>query len=327
MRAICRTSSFGVEQRQIPLPEATPDHVIVKVSACGINAGDRAWIAGNFPEIPCSQYEVAGACAVGRVIDIGPGVPYSFLGSKVAVYRSLLASHDCVGAWCEFARMHQLACLLLPEQIDEIEYAGALVGNVTAQAFLQKIIRDGHRAVLCTAGTSATGLSLLGCCQAHQFPIISLTRSEAGVERLARLRAPLILNTSNSNFDMQLKILCEELGPTAVFDGVGGRLVGRVARVLPAGATIYCYGFLAGGETLDFPSSVLLINDITVTSFSILRPLERDAETLRRLLSGLSTIIGLPAFRRAPGKTFGFGDAAEALNWQSTDGSKAALVP
>ena len=327
MRAICRTTAFGVEERQIPLPETTTDHVVIKVSACGINAGDKAWIAGGFPDVPRSQYEVAGSCAAGRVIDIGPGVPYSFLGSKVAVYRSLTASSDCVGAWCEFARMHYLTCILLPEQVDEAHYAGALVSNITAYVFLQQIIRAGHKAVVCTAGTSATGLSLLGCCQAHQFPIISLTRNEAGVERLSKLRAPLILNTSNPDFDMQFKILCEELGPTAVFDGIGGRLAGRIAKALPTGSTIYCYGFLAGGETLDFPSAVLLMNDITLTSFSILRPLERDAETLRRILAGLSTIIGLPPFRRVPGQIFGFADAVEALKWQSADGGKAVLMP
>ena len=73
MRAVCRTSSFGVELRQIPVPDVTPEHVVIKVSACVINPGDKAWIAGLFPQIPVSMHDVCGASASGVVVDIGIG--------------------------------------------------------------------------------------------------------------------------------------------------------------------------------------------------------------------------------------------------------------
>jgi NADPH2:quinone reductase len=327
MRAVCRTNSFGVEPREIPTPEVRPEHVVIKVSACGINPGDKAWIAGLFPEVPQSKYDVCGATASGLVAEIGEGVPKEYLGRKVAVYRSLNASRDCVGVWCEFARLHYLNCALLPDDANEVEYAASLVSNLTAYVFLEQIIQAKHKAVVCTAGTSATGRSLLGVCQAWSFPIISLVRTESGKTTLSNLGGQHVLVTGDAGFDVALQTLSGQLDATAVFDGVGGALLGCLAKALPQGSTIYCYGFLAGGETLNIASSLLLVKSLTLTSFSILRPLVRDSATLQRLLTGLQQIIGLPHFKTSLGKTFSLEEAAEALQWQSTDGSKVVLKP
>ena len=88
MRAICRTGASSVELRYIRVLAATPNHVVIKTTACGINAGDKAWLAGLFPEIPASLRDVCGACASGVVIATGKGVPSRYLGRKIAVYRS-----------------------------------------------------------------------------------------------------------------------------------------------------------------------------------------------------------------------------------------------
>ena len=325
MRAVCRTSLFGVELRDIPVPGVTPEHVLIKVSACGINAGDKAWIAGAFPQIPVSRHDVCGATASGVVVDIGAGVPREYLGRKIAIYRSLKASQDCVGTWCEMARMHYLTCVLLPDDIDEIDYAASLVSNITAYLFLEQIMQARHKAVVCTAGNSATGLSLLGVCRGRSFPIITLVRTEAGKAALSSLGAQNVLVTADTEFDAQLAALSAKLTATAVFDGVGGVLLGRVAKVLPRGSTAYCYGFLAGAEPVAFPSSLLLMKSLTLTSFSVLHPLERDAETLKHILSGLQPIIGAPHFKTLPGNTFRLEQATEALQWQGP--GKAVLRP
>lgn len=328
MRAVCRTTSFEVEQRQIPVPDVKPEHVVIKVSACGINPGDKAWISGLVPEAPGSMYDVCGVSATGLVVDIGEGVPGEYLGKKVAVYRSLKASGYSVGTWCEFARLHYLTCVLLPDRTGDEEYSGSLVNSISAYVFLEQIIRAGHRAVVCTAGTSATGRALLGVCQARDFPVISLVRTESGRAALARLGAQHALVIEDAGFDAQLQELSERTKATAVFDGVGGVLVGRVARALPRGSTVYSYGFLAGGETLDFPTSLLLMKSLTLTSFGIfLSPMVRDADTLKGVLSGLQQIIGLPHFRTAVGKVFDLDQVEDALQYRALGGTKAVLRP
>jgi NADPH:quinone reductase-like Zn-dependent oxidoreductase len=193
--------------------------------------------------------------------------------------------------------------------------------------FLEQIIQAGHKGVVCTAGTSATGRSLLGVCEASNFPIISLVRTQSSRDALSMLGAQNVLVAADACFDTQLQSLSGELNATAVFDGVGGALLGRIGKSIPPGSTVYCYGFLAGSEVLDFASSLLLIKSLTLTSFSILRPLVRDSDTLKRLLSGLQQIIGQPHFKTSLGKAFRLEEAEEALQWQGATGSKAVLQP
>jgi len=327
MRAVCRTRASGVEVRDIAVPDATREHVVVRISACGINPGDKAWIAGAFPEIPASRHDICGATACGVVVAAGEGVPQAYFGRKVAVYRSLKASDDCVGVWSEYARLHYLNCLVLPDDVDETEYAASLVSNVTAYVFFEQMLEAGHQAFVATAGTSATGRSLLGVCRAWSTPIVCLTRTEQGRALLAGLDADHVLVASDPEFDRKLATACGGLNATAVFDGVGGKLVGRLAKALPAGSTVHCYGFLAGPEPLELPSSLLLMKSLTLTSFSVLRPLMRDAQTLKRLLAGLEPIIAMPQFRTLPGKSFRLEQAAQALNWSDSDGLKVLLRP
>jgi len=42
MKAICRSKDFKTQLRELPIPETVPEHIVIKVLACGINQGDKA---------------------------------------------------------------------------------------------------------------------------------------------------------------------------------------------------------------------------------------------------------------------------------------------
>jgi hypothetical protein len=50
------------------------------------------------------------------------------------------------------------------------EYAGSLVNVITPYAFLKQAVGEGHKGIIATAGTSATGIAMLGICQTFDFP-------------------------------------------------------------------------------------------------------------------------------------------------------------
>jgi NADPH:quinone reductase-like Zn-dependent oxidoreductase len=62
------------------------------------------------------------------------------------------------------------------------------------------------------------------------------------------------LVTSDDDFDTKFEQLTEELKTTAVFDGVGGEIITRIAPRLPRNATIWFYGFLAGATPVSVAS-------------------------------------------------------------------------
>ena len=175
MKIISLVAKNNVELKEVPKPEkAAPEHLIIKMRTCGINAGDKAFIGGAFPpgSIPVSRYDICGVSGVGTVIETGQGVPGAYKGKNVTVYRSLKFSENIIGTWSEYAQLHYLQCAILPDHANMEEYSGSLVNIITPYAFLKQIEQEGHKGIICTAGNSATGIAMLGICLANNFPLI-----------------------------------------------------------------------------------------------------------------------------------------------------------
>jgi len=332
MKAICVNGDRKLEVREIPTPSEVPaGHVLVDVDASGINHGDKTFLtnpgaAGGF--LKASQHEVWGASAVGTVRAIGPDVPAEFAGKKVAVYRSLTQSPHTVGLWSEQAVIPYVNCVILPDDAPVREYCGSLVNVITAYAFLDEIAAEGHKGVIATAGSSATGLALAALAKKRGMPGIFLVRSEAAREELRGLGVEHAIATSGENFAAELGRLAAELGTTAVFDGVGGGLTSRIAPSLPMNAAVYLYGFLGAAEPISIATRTFTEKNLVMKRFSNFNSATvKDTEKLAKALEDLRGVIGNPMFRTKVGKEFAFEQIDEALAYETTPGAKAVLVP
>ena len=328
MKAIKITSAKSVEIIDIQKPEkAAAQHVVVKMLAIGINPGDNAMINGVFPKgtIPESKYDVAGGSGVGTIVEIGEGVPPGYKGKNVTIYRSLKFDDDIIGTWSEYSHLHYLQCAIIPDGLDPQEYAASLVNIITPYGFFKQIREEGHKAIIATAGTSATGRALLGIAQAYDFPIISIARNEEGGKELEALGAKNIVVQSHPDFKQQLQQKAGALNATAVFDGVGGSVLNTIIDVLPFGSAIFAYGWLGGGTPLTFHTS-LLMKGLTIRGFNNYRTSTvQGPENLANALSDISRMLAAPHFKTKTGKRFKFEDVKEALQFSSTDRSKAVL--
>lgn len=330
MKAICLTSNNNVKMQDVPKPEkAEPGHLLIKMEACGINAGDLAFIGGVFSKgsIPISQYDICGVSGVGTVIEIGEGVPLNYKGKRVTVYRSLKFTENIIGTWCEYAHLHFQHCAILPNNANVEEYSGSLVNIITPYAFLKQITEEGHKGIICTAGNSATGIAMLGICIANNFPIVTLARTQDAKKELQELGAKNIVVHTDIDFKQQLKELSQEFSATAIFDGVGGEILNQIIDVLPINSTIYSYGYLGGKTPLTFHTSIL-IKGITIKGFGNFRTKTvQNPQLLEKALIDISEIIEKPHFKIKTGKKFRFEDINEALVFSSTIGEKAILYP
>ena len=195
MKAIILSEGNNIELKDVPEPKkAAAGHLIIKMLACGINSGDKLFISGAFPRgIPTSKYNIAGVSGAGRVIETGQDVPEYYNGKNVIIYRSLNHSDETIGTWSEYAHLHYLNCMVLPDSVNPEFYAGSLVNIITPYAFLKQAEEDGHKALICTAGNSATGIAMLGLCHRQNFPIISIVRTDKGKKELEALGAKIFL--------------------------------------------------------------------------------------------------------------------------------------
>ncbi|PLZ02043.1 Zn-dependent oxidoreductase [Burkholderia sp. WAC0059] len=330
MKAICVTPGRELAVREVPMPdEPAPGHVLVDMEASAINHGDKIFLrmpaaAGN--ALAASRHDVWGVSGAGRVVAAGAGVPADYAGRQVAIYRSLGRSPENIGLWCERAQVPCTSCLILPDHVRARDYCGSLVNVMTAFAFLEEIAEAGHKGVVVTAGNSATGHALASLARRRKWPAIFLVRSAAAREALCRLGAEHVVVT-DEGFTDTLGALAAELGTTAVFDGVGGDLPGKIAPCLPMHSTIYFYGSLGGAAPFSIQSSLFMMKNLSMRRFSNFESRTvKEREKLVAALKALEGMIDDPMFATRIGRAFGYDQIEQAMAYASGEGAKAVLV-
>ena len=332
MKAVCVTEARALELREVPAPteaELPPDHVLVEMEASAINHGDKTFLArpATTSGLNTSRHNIWGASGAGRVLAVGADLPKDLTGRKVAIYRSLTPSRHTVGLWSERAVVPFTSCVVLPDQAAIPDYSGSLVNAITAYAFLEDTAAEGHKGVVVTAGSSASGLALAALVQARKTPAIFLVRSAESRESMRSLGIEHVVATSDRDFDTEFEGLAEELRTTAVFDGVGGDLITRIAPLLPVNSSVSFYGFLAGAAPISVPTGLFMSKNLVMRRFSNFNSATvREADRLREALRNLQGRIGDPLFHTRIGATFRLDQVQEAMAYETTPGQKAVLV-
>jgi NADPH2:quinone reductase len=329
MKAICLVPNEGVKLQNVEKPQkAEAGHLIVQMDSFAINPGDKAFISRPLPlGAVASLYNIYGVSGAGTVLETGPGVPERYTGKKVALYRSLKSSENIIGTWCEYSQVHFLDCVILPDDAKLDEYSGSLVNTITPYAFLNQITEEGHKGIISTAGTSATGIAMAGICSAHDFPLISIVRNEDGKKKLESLGAKNVIAQNDADFQIRLKETAHKLEATAVFDGVGGETLNKIIDILPNYSTIFTYGYLGGNSLLAFHTSLLNAKVLTIKSFGNFRTKTvQDPQRLEKALGDIGAMIHMPHFKTPVGKKFKLEEINDALLFTSGS-AKAVLYP
>ncbi|KAE9372616.1 putative Zn-dependent oxidoreductase [Stipitochalara longipes BDJ] len=331
MKAICVNESRKLELRDIPSPGTPPSgYINVSIAYSSINHGDK-----TFLKVPASVLasmssgtrfsDIWGASAAGTVTQVGPDVPASYLNRKVAIYRGLKSNEAVLGLWCETAQVPFQTCLLLPDHVDLKDYSGSLVNVGTAYAFLDTAKAEGHAGVLVTAGSSATGKALAALAKLRGVPVLMIVRSEQAKLDLVKigLEKENVLCSGDEGFLAELEKRAQELGTTAVFDGVGGSLIGKILTILPRGSTIYFYGFLSGPEKVEFPSAAFMFKSLSMKRFSNFNTVTIQ-EKLGDMLNALEGCIEDQVFRTELGEEFTPEEIEKAMEYEG--GKKKAVL-
>jgi len=331
MQAVIFTKADGIKLKNVPIPEkASPGHLLIKMQACAITQADKAIIAGVIPKGagPESQFDICGTSGTGFVLEAGEGVPEHFKGKKVAISRSLQSSDRLIGTWSPYAHLHYLQCAVLPDDADMEAYSGSLVSAITPYSCLQQILEEGHKGIINTAATSATGLALLAFCQSYRIPNLSVARNEASKQKLQAMGAEHIVVQSDKDFKEQFGKKATDLSATGIFDGVGGDLINGLLEVLPNNSTIYSYGYLGGNTPYAMPGRLLMIKGLKLTGFANTRSKTvQDPQKLAKALSEISAVIHMPHFETKIGKRFKLEEVNEALKFAAEHSEKAVLNP
>lgn len=124
-----------------------------------------------------------------------------------------------------------------------------------------------------------------------------------------------------------MRDLATLLGATAVFDGVGGELFGRIVPALPEGATVYVAGIMGASTPAVFSTMHIVASNLTIKRFSVLETATLlHPEKLAAASRDIETLIDDPLLATRIGAEFRFEQIDEAMEYDSSAGLRPVLV-
>ncbi|MER7016012.1 zinc-binding dehydrogenase [Saccharopolyspora sp. NPDC000359] len=320
MTALVGGTGPGWEVREVPVPEAGPGQVLVRVRAAALNNADAAVLAAADPTSGGTGEEYrAGYEFAGEVAAVGPGVTGVVVGERVmgtqprSFAQHVVADHRHV--------------LPVPDTIDHEEAASLPTGLLTEHGALRLGAFRAGQSVLVTGASSAIGL--LGVQIAKVLgasTVVGTTRTAAKEALLVSAGADVAVVGPGDDLTEEVLAATGGQGVDVVLDHVGGKLF---AACLPA---TRCHGHLVNIGRLDRAESTIDLDHLSHrhlhlrgASFGFARPAE-----LGVMVAGLVPEV-VPAvadgrIRPVVDEVFPLARAAEALEWLRTGQTVGKIV-
>jgi len=239
--------NLRVAEKAVPRPG--PGEVLIHMAAAPIHPSDLMFLHGMYgfkkplPVVP-------GGEGSGRVVEAGPGLlPRLWLGRRVGC----AASEERDGTWAEYMVTKAMLCLPLVKSVSLEQGSMMFVNPWTAWALLDIARRGKHKAIANTAGASALGRMILRLGLRLDYPMVHIVRRQAQVDLLRGMGAAHILNSSDSDFQAQLRETFRSLGVTLALDAVAGEMTGRLLAAMPPGGRVIVYGGLSKSACMADP--------------------------------------------------------------------------
>ncbi len=225
---------------ELPLPKPGQNQMLIKMAFVPLNQTDLLCSQGFYRLSEKSPFPV-GLEGSGVIVELGEGVPASYkVGDRVHVHgRGTLAQYHVEGPDGVFPMKDELT---LEEGASHLVNP-SMVAHLTALA-----VREGCKAVINTAASSALGKMLIRDLKEKGIKSINTVRDDKYIEELKKEGADYVLNSEAADFEAQLKEIAEKEGVTVAFDAINGDFTDKLIRNLPANSTVYVYGLLGGSK-------------------------------------------------------------------------------
>jgi propanol-preferring alcohol dehydrogenase len=321
-RAVHAVSPGTLELTEKPLSDPPPQHVRIRVEACGVCHSDSATVEGI---LPIEWPRVPGHEAVGRIDAIGEGVDGWKMGQRVGVgflggscgYCVYCRDGDLVncinqgytgvqhdGGYAEMMIARSSGLIAVPDDLSSVDAAPLLCAGLTTFSALRN---SSARAGDLVAVLGVGGLGHLGVQYARRmgFEVIAIDRGADRAELSKKLGAHHYIDSDTTDV---AKALQERGGAQMVLaTASGGKAVAAALGGLRRGGVVISLG--ATDEPIELSAFELLFKQLSVDGaltgtpeagdatlrFSILSdvaamietmPLERAAEAYARMMSG-----------------------------------------
>lgn len=269
MKAVVTTGHGGLEKldyRTVPVPLPTPDEVLVKVAACGLNntdiwtregkygtEADPSAIAGP-GRTPAAFPLIQGADLVGRIVAVGADVSAARIGERVIVDLTIHGEDETgtgyvgsiggtrPGGYAEYCAVPASSTFAVRSSLSDAELATFPCAYSTAEHMLSRARVVAGETVLVTGASGGVGSALIQLAQARGAKAVGVAR-KSKLDWVRALGPIAAIDADAPDFPEAVRRAIGRPHLEVVADVVGGRhlaallgLLRPLGRYVTAGA-------------------------------------------------------------------------------------------
>ncbi len=321
MRAIVITR-FGepevLREERLPIPEATPGTVVVRVRAFGLNHAEAYFRKGVWGEVA----KVSGIECVGEVHDPGS----SKLRSRERVFALMGGMGRTIdGSYAEYVRVPESNVVPFESSMEWTDLAAIPESYATAWTFLRHNLETASgQTIVIRGGTSALGQAAINIARDLDARVLATTRSRDKTRILEELGAEPLIESADLSREVRRRVppgvdgVIDIIGTSTLLDSLKmARYRGRVAMA----------GFLGGGAHLSFDPLSQLPSGVHFSFFASAFVFGGPDLPLSQIpFSDFVARAERGTYRTAPAHIFNFDQIVEAHRLMESGDARGKIV-
>lgn len=293
MRGIWLTGHGGFEKLElrhdIPTPKPTPNDVVIRVSAAGVNNTDintrTGWYSkgdadgedASWAGKPLDFPRIQGIDVCGHIVAVGENIGENRIGERVLIEPCLREANsraltqpwflgsECDGGFAEYVAVASRHAHRIASAMSDVELASFPCSYSTAENMLTKAKVLPGESVLVTGASGGVGSAAVQLIKARGADVIAVTSAHKSQE---------LINLGASKALARDESVVASLGENSidvVVDLVGGKRWTELLAVLKPGGRYSVAGAIAGAfVALDLRT--LYLKDLRLIGCTVLEP-------------------------------------------------------
>ena len=256
------------ELRDVPVPVAGAEEVIVDVKACGLNHLDL-WLEEAGLPMPVPLPRTPGGEVSGVVASLGEGVTGWKIGDRVAIQSNIFCGQcefcqqgeesECLqgrllgvqldGGFAERVVVPARTLVRLPDAVDFQTSAALTLAGSTAMHMMthRAQVRPGDW-VLAMGASSGVGSAAIQIGKQLGARVISSASNEAKAMLAQNLGAEFVVDLASADWPAEIRKITGKHGVDLVVEHIGGEVLENVFHCLARNGTVVTCGATAGRD-------------------------------------------------------------------------------
>lgn len=224
---------------EIPVPVISPEQILIKVFACGINFPDLLMIEDKYQVKPGLPF-IPGGEVAGVVVEVGSEVKNFLPGQRVVALGGW-------GGFAEYLAVNRDRVFEIPDEMNFKDAAAIAYNYSTAfYALNQRGNLKGGESILVLGAAGGVGLAAVNLAKLMGAKVIAAASNSEKLDICEKKGADFLINYSSDNLKEKINEFTGNEGVDLVFDVVGGEIAEKAFRCIGWQGRYLVVGFASG---------------------------------------------------------------------------------